>query len=58
MCPTYSGGDVSYTYQAEGRVKFPHLRKFSSILRLIGVWQTICAAVGHTGNSTFCPIQI
>jgi len=30
-CPTYSGGDVSYTYQAEDRGKFPNLRKFSSI---------------------------
>jgi len=31
MCPTYSGGDVSYSYQAEDRAKFPNLRKFSSI---------------------------
>jgi len=37
MRPNYSGGDVSFTYQAEDRAKFPNLRKFGSILCLICV---------------------
>jgi len=54
MCSTWSEGDnMSYTYQAEDRAKFLNLGKFGSILHLIGAWQIISAAAGHTGNSTF-----